>query len=226
MQNVLNYNPNARRVDPLANKLTSYYAKNLEGGGITDATRAKWAEMDDATGAAGAQTKMDAQRPGMFGQGAASRSAGAANQSVMQQVAANKLKQAQMGGEAAQNAAAGAQSWQSQNNVQSNADRNFAYGAAKDSGDAVTMAGMGKSSLEDQGYGYTGYGEQALTDQATQQKDDAEWYRKQQEDQLAESKAQNELARKQAQDAYDNDPMNFIKRMGSKTNDFIGSIFG
>lgn len=40
--------------------------------------------------------------------------------------------------------------------------------------------------------------------------------------------AENESAMslRQAQDAYDNDPMNMLKRAGSKAGDFIGNIFG
>ena len=217
-QNVFNYNPNARRVDPLAGKLTDYYSKNLAGGGITDATRAKWGEMDNATGASGAQLKQDAVNPGMFGQGSASRAAGAANQTVLQQVAANKLKQAQMAGEASDKAVAGAQVWQGQQNAQSDTDRQFAYGAAKDIGDTVTQAGMARTSLGDQGYNYTDYGETALTDQAAQAKKDAEWARTQQEEQLNLAKSESALAQKQAKDAYDNDIMNVTKRISNPSN--------
>lgn len=225
-QNVFNYNPSARRIEPLAGKLTDYYSKNLAGGGITDATRAKWGEMDNATGAAGAQLKQDAVSPGMFGQGSASRAAGAANQSVLQQVAANKLKQAQMAGEASDKAVAGAQVWQGQQNAQADTDRQFAYGAAKDIGDTVTQAGMARTSLGDQGYNYTTYGEQALADQADQAKKDAEWARNAQERQLKMAENESAMSLRQAQDAYDNDPMNMLKRAGSKAGDFIGNIFG
>ena len=76
--NVLSYDPNKRQTSPLAGSLTDYYTKALQGGGVTDATRAKWAEMDDATGTAAAQLKQDAVQPGMFGQGAGAVRAGVA----------------------------------------------------------------------------------------------------------------------------------------------------
>ena len=224
-RNVLSYDSSKKQTDPLASGLTDYYMKNLQSGGINDATRAKWAEMDNATATAGAQTKMDAVSPGMFGQGAATRSGQLANNSVMQQVAANKLKQAQMAGDASQQAAVGAQSWQSQQNTQSDADRQFAYTAARDIGDTVTQAGMGKESLGQQGYDYTDYGQKALTDQATQQAEDAKWYRDAQREQWQIQKDQNALAMKQAKESYDNDPMTIGKRWISKGASALTSIF-
>ena len=209
-QNVFSYNANARQTDPLAGKLTDYYSRSLAGGGITDATRAKWGEMDNATGAAGAQLKQDAVSPGMFGQGSASRAAGAANQSVLQQVAANKLKQAQMAGDASDKAVAGAQSWQGQQNAQANSDRDFAYGAAKDIGDTVTQGGMARTSLNNQGYSYTDYGEQALADQAKQAKLDADWARNAQERQLSMAERNSNAALSQAKNAYGSDLLNVV----------------
>lgn len=225
MNNVLTYDKTKRQTDPLSGGLTDYYMKNLQGGGVTDATRAKWAEMDDATGAAGAQLKQDAVSPGMFGQGAASRAGQMANNSVMQQVAANKLKQAQMAGDASDKAVAGAQSWQNQQNVQSDADRQFAYSAARDIGDTVTQAGMSKSSLGQQGYDYTDYGASQLDEQAKQQAADAQWYKDAQKEQWQIQKDQNALAAKQAQESYDNDPMNFAKRKVSEAHDMLGRMW-
>lgn len=224
-QNVFNYDPAKRRIDPLAGKITDYYSKNLAGGGVTDATRAKWAEMDDATGTAGYQTKMDARSPGMFGQGMASRAAGAANQSVMQQVAANKLKQAQMAGDASKDAVAGAQVWQGQQRSQGDTDRMFSYGAAKDLGDAVTQAGMAKEALGQQGYDYTDYGQKQLTEQSSQQKADALWARQMQEKQMSMAENESNLAMKQAKDAYDNDPMNITKKLSNILPNAAMSLF-
>ena len=188
MNTVLNYSAGRRQTNPLAAGVTDYYTRRLKNGGIDDATRAKFAEMDDATGAAAAQTRMNATSPGMFGQGAASRAGQIADNSVMQQVASNKLKQAQLGGEAQQQAIAGAAGWQGQQTAEKNADRDFSYKAASDLGDAVTMGGMARSSLDQQGYGYTDYGEKQLTSQADQSKADADWARQQQREQWERQK--------------------------------------
>lgn len=223
--NVLTYDKTKRQTDPLAGGLTDYYMKNLQGGGITDATRAKWAEMDDATGAAGAQLKQDAVSPGMFGQGAATRASQGADNEVMKRVAANKLAQAQMAGDASEKAIVGAQSWQGQQSVQSDADRQFAYSAARDIGDTVTQAGLGKESLGQQGYDYTDYGQKALEDQAAQNAADAQWFKDAQKEQWQIQKDQNALAAKQAQQSYDNDPMNFAKRKVGEVNDMLGRMW-
>lgn len=185
MQQVLSYNASARQRNPLAGSVTDYYASKLRGGGVTDATRAKWAEMDNSVSAAGAQARMDQAQPGMFGQGRATRAADATSQTIMQQNSANKLKQAEMAAGGADSAVAGAASWSGAQDAQDRADRQFSYNTAKDLGDTVTQAGIGQQALGQQGYGYTGYGEQQMTDQAAQAKADADWLRKQQESQYA-----------------------------------------
>ena len=225
MRDVLSYDASKRQTDPLSGGLADYYMKSLQGGGITDATRAKWAEMDDATGTAGAQLKQDAVSPGMFGQGAASRASQTANNAVMQQVAANKLKQAQMAGDASQQAIAGAQVWQGQQKSQGDSDRAFSYSAARDLGDTVTQAGLARQSLGQQGYGYTDYGEKQLSDQARTAAEDADWYRKQQREQWQMQKDQTALANRQAQEAYSNDPMTIGKRWLSKGASALTSFF-
>ena len=180
IDSILSYNQGNRQRGPLADDLTSYYQKNLSSGGVNDAMRAKWQEMDEGTSASGAQAMQNAVRPGMFGQGGATRSSQIAQQGVMQQNAANKLKQAQMAGDASAGAVAGAQSWQGALNAQDAADRNFSYGAARDLGDTVTMAGLNQQALGQQGYGYTDAGARQLQTQADTAKSDADWARQQQ----------------------------------------------
>lgn len=216
MANVLNYNASARQSTPLASNLTDHYTKKLKTGGVDDAMRAKFTEMDDATGAAANQTRANATAPTMFGQGAASRAGQNADNSIMQQVAQNKLKQIQAGGEASSAAAAGAQSWQGQQQGQQNADRQFSYQAASDLGDAVTMAGMGKSNLEQQGYGYTDYGNEQLTSQAAQQKADADWARTQQREQW-------ELSKRQQQAQLDEANAPWYKKLGKTALSAVGA---
>lgn len=180
IDSVLSYNQGNRQRGALADDLTSYYQKSLSGGGVNDAMRAKWQEMDEGTSAAGAQAMQSAIRPGMFGQGGATRSNQIAQQSVMQQNAANKLKQAQMAGDAASGAVAGAQSWNAALNSQDAADRDFSYRAARDLGDTVTMAGLNQQALAKQGYGYTDAGASQLQEQADLAKSDSDWARRQQ----------------------------------------------
>ena len=207
MADVLNYNASARQSTPLASNLTDYYTKKLKNGGVDDAMRAKFTEMDDATGATANQTRTNAIAPTMFGQGAASRAGQNADNSIMQQVAQSKLKQIQETGTAATSAAAGAQSWQGQQDTQSNTDRDFSYKAASDLGDSVTMAGMGKSSLGQQGYDYTDYGKEQLISQASQQKEDADWARTQQREQW-------ELSKKQQQAQIDESNKSWYEKLG------------
>ena len=166
----------------------------MAGDGVTDATRAKWAEMDDGTALSGAQMRMDASQPGMFGQGRASRALQGVNQSIMQQNAANKLKQAQMAGSDMDSAIARASSWLNQQDSSDRADRQAAMAAAEAMGDTTTMAGLNQQNLGRMGYDYTSYGQGQLADQAAQAKSDAEWARQLQERQLAISEAQSQNA--------------------------------
>jgi hypothetical protein len=139
--------------------------RRLEGApspGLAD----KFAQMDQATATGAAQARQDAIRPGMFGQGRASRSAGQVQQANMERISNDKLNQAQMLGVEQQGAENTAFS-------QRNSDRDFAYNAARDTGDAVTQAGMGRQSLSDQGVSYTGYGEGAMKQQAADVKANA-----------------------------------------------------
>ena len=84
---------------------------------------------------------------------------------------------------------------------------------------------MGKESLGQQGYDYTDYGQKALEDQAAQNAADAQWFRDAQKEQWQIQKDQNALAVRQAQRAYDDDPMNFVKRKAGQFNDWVGSLF-
>ena len=196
--NVLSYNAAARTRSPMADELTSYYQKSLASGGVNDAMRAKFQEMDEGTTTAGAQAMQNAVRPGMFGQGGATRSSQLAQQGVMQQNSANKLKQAQMAGDASSSAAAGAQSWQSALNSQDNADRSFSYGAARDLGDTVTMAGLNQQALGQQGYGYTDAGASQLQKQADLAQSDSDWARRQQREAWELQKEGMKIANKNA----------------------------
>ena len=207
-QRVLSYDASGRVTSPIASSVSDYYRKKMAGGGITDATRAKWAEMDDATGTAAAQARMNQAQPGMFGQGRATRAGQATDQTIMQQVAANKLKQAQMAGEAQDQTAQGAASWQNAQDASARADRDQALQTAESIGDTVTMAGLNRQALENMGYGYTDYGEGQLTSQAAQQKADADWAKEMQKKNFELSQKSNEQAMKIAQEESDNNILN------------------
>ena len=122
----------------------------------------KFSQMDNATATGSAQARQDAIRPGMFGQGMASRGVQRVQQDNMARISDDKLKQAQMLGQDAQSA---------EQTITSNrnADRDFSYKAASDLGDTVTQAGIAKQALGDNGLSYTGYGEKALEGQANSQ---------------------------------------------------------
>lgn len=196
MNSILSYNQTAKRTTPLAGNLTDYYANNLAAGGVTPQIRAKWAQMDEGTQSQGAQLRQDAAQPGMFGQGRASRGANDAMQTTMRQNSANKLAQAQMGGEAASSAATSAAGWSNQQDATDRADRAFSYQAASDLGDSTTMAGLNQDALSKQGYGYTDYGQNQLTSQAAQQKEDSDWQRSQQKEEWELAKAERNKALK------------------------------
>ena len=215
---VLTYNAGARATSPLATSVSDYYRRKLAGGGITDATRAKWAEMDDATGAAAAQSRMNQAQPGMFGQGRASRAGATTDQTIMQQVAANKLKQAQMAGDEQDRTIQGAGSWQNLQDTSARADRAQALQTAEALGDSVTMAGLNREALGQQGYGYTDYGEGQLTEQARQAKEDAAWAKTQQQEAWELSKRSNQQAMALAQSEKDNDIMSVTKRYANPSN--------
>ena len=223
---VLTYNPASRATSPLAGSVSDYYRKKMAGGGITDATRAKWAEMDDATGAAAAQTRMNQAQPGMFGQGRASRAMGATDQTIMAQVAANKLKQAQMAGDEQDKSVAGASAWQQLQDSNARADRAQALQTAEALGDTVTMAGMNRQALEQQGYGYTDYGQRQLDDQSAQAKADAEWAKTQQQEAWDMSKRSNQQAMDIAQEESDNNLMNIVGGVTRKVSKTLGRWFG
>ena len=126
----------------------------------------KFSQMDNATATGAAQARQDSIRPGMFGQGMASRGVQRVQQDNMARISDDKLKQAQMLGQDMQ----GAEQSITQNR---NADRDFSYRAAGDLGDVVTQAGIAKQALGDEGLSYTGYGENALQGQAGSQADNA-----------------------------------------------------
>lgn len=122
----------------------------------------KFTQMDNATATGAAQARQDSIRPGMFGQGMASRGVQRVQQDNMARISDDKLKQAQMLGQDMQGA--------EQSIIQNrNTDRDFSYRAASDLGDVVTQAGLAKQALGDEGLSYTGYGEGALASQANQQ---------------------------------------------------------
>ena len=122
----------------------------------------KFSQMDNATATGAAQARQDAIRPGMFGQGMASRGVQRVQQDNMARISDDKLKQAQMLGQDVQSA----EQTITQNR---NTDRDFSYRAAGDLGDVVTQAGIAKQALGDEGLSYTGYGEKALEGQANSQ---------------------------------------------------------
>lgn len=122
----------------------------------------KFSQMDNATATGAAQARQDSIRPGMFGQGMASRGVQRVQQDNMARISDDKLKQAQMLGQDMQSA----EQTITQNR---NTDRDFSYRAAGDLGDVVTQAGIAKQALGDEGLSYTGYGEGALQGQATTQ---------------------------------------------------------
>lgn len=210
-QSVLNYDPTKKVQSPMAGDLTSYYTNLMANHGVTPGMQSKWAQADDSTATAGSQAKMDAASPGMFGQGAASRGLQTTDDSIMKQVAQNKLEQSQQASNAYSTAAEGEQGWQGQQNTQQNADRQFAYNAASDIGDTVTQAGMGKSALGQQGYGYTDYGTGQLQKQATQQQQDADWARQQQQDEWNLTKQQQQQQIDNQNSMWNSPFANFVK---------------
>ena len=215
MQNVLSYNAASRNTSPISSSVTDYYQKKLAGGGISDATRAKWAEMDNATGAAAAQMRQDQAQPGMFGQGRTSRAGAQTNQTIMQQVANNKLKQAEMAGDEQGATVQSAGNWQnSQDAADANA-RQQAFANAMSLGDTVTAAGVNQQGLSNLGYDYTSSGQQQLTDQAAQAKADADWARAQQKEAWNMSKAQNQAALDAARKASQSDMLGNIIGAGT-----------
>lgn len=212
---VLSYNSSSKNTSPLSSSVSDYYKNLMAGGGVSDATRAKWAEMDNSTATAANQARMNQAQPGMFGQGRATRAGQQTDQTIMQQVAANKLKQAQMAVEDQASNAQAAASWQTSQDAADRANRAQALQTAEALGDTTTMAGLNQQALGDMGYSYTDYGQSQLESQAAQQKADADWARQQQKESWELSKRSNEKAMKLAQEQSDNNLMNIA---GSFTN--------
>lgn len=147
--------------DPLLSGMQTNIQSRLSGK-PAPYLKDKFAEMDNATASGAAQARMDATQPGMFGQGRATRGGQVVQQSNMQRISDDKIKQAQLMGSDMQSAMSDASNLKGLQN----SDRDFAYKTASDLGDTTTMGGLARMSLDDQGLDYTGYGEGKMQEQA------------------------------------------------------------
>lgn len=137
---------------------------------------AKFREMDEATGQAGADTLAQSRATTLAGaaQGSARRNVQTAMQGINQQIASNKLRQAQMLGEDQSSAMSqGLQVGQQARNESASYLDRLARNAA-DTGDTVTQASLNRIYAGRGGTEYTGAGEQRLDEQARQAAADEE----------------------------------------------------
>ena len=156
----------------------------------------QFAQQDQATAPGVAQARQDATQPGMFGQGRATRGAQQVQQSALQAISGNKLNQAGLAAKDVQDATTQGMGYQNTLTAEDQANRNFAYNAAKDTGDAVGMAGQQQAAQGQQGLGYTAYGEQATNTQAAQAKADADEQRRRADEEYAYTQEQRRKAAK------------------------------
>jgi hypothetical protein len=211
MQSVLARNGNR---DPLTGAMQTNIQNRLSGK-PAPYLKDKFAEMDQATATGAAQARMDATQPGMFGQGRASRGGQMVQQANMQRISDDKIKQAQLMGADTQSAMSDATALRGLQN----ADRDFTYRAASDLGDTTTMGGLARMGLSDQGIDYTGYGENAMRQQAATASANA-----------AESKAQQkdlyDLQRKQLDRSLQSGADSSNGRWWQKVGTFASMLVG
>lgn len=162
--------------------------------GVNPVLSNQFAQQDQATATGIAQARQDAIQPGMFGQGRATRGAQTAQQSALQAIAGNKTNQAGLAAKDVQDATTQGMGYQRDLTSEDQANRSFAYNAAKDTGDAVGMAGQQQIAQGQQGLGYTAYGAQATDTQAAQAKADADLQRQRADEEYAYTQEQRRKA--------------------------------
>lgn len=150
-------------------------ARDLLGrriAGDDPANKAKFREMDEATGQAAADMRSTArQTMGRGAVGTGRRNLGTTEQTILEQVAKDKLDQAQAAG-ASQNSALAA--GLSEGSRADSEKFNYLTGAqrnASDMGDSVTQGALASIFLEGGGKGYTPEGQQALAAQTAEQRE-------------------------------------------------------
>lgn len=177
---------------------------------------------NEATAAQGAQAKQDLNGS-MFGQGAASRNNAAVNSQNQQAVSKNLLGEAQQQAQDQNNATTQGQSWNQQMTNKDQQAYENAYGAAKDTGDTVTQAGLGQIALGNAGDTTTDYGQQQLTKQANEQSANAA-QQKSYEDQVRDLQLQQlRNSVKASQGSTFGDIMNYVGQ-GTKAASSVASL--
>lgn len=173
------------------------------------ANAAKFREMDEATAQAGADAMANAYRtmgtPVALGQGAARRNLQTTMQANAQQVAANKLKQAQIGGQEQESALTAGLGIASNEEQMRKSYLDTALANAKDIGDATTAGALQRV--------YTGRGGIEYTDEADRRMANVAAGSAADEAAMRESLAANERARRNA-------------AKGSKLSNTIGGVAG
>ena len=166
--------------------------------GINPVLQNQFAQQDQATATGNAQARQDAVQPGMFGQGRATRGAQMAQQGNLERISGNKINQAGLSAKDVQDATTQGMGYQNNLTAEDQNNRDFAYKAAGDLGDSVSMGGLARLSQQKQGAELTGYGETAMTNQAKQQAADAARERQRADEEYAYTQAMRKKAAKGA----------------------------
>jgi hypothetical protein len=163
---------------------------------------AKFKEMDDATGRAAntvrGQGYMQANAQAGLGQGLASRNANLGNREIMQQVANNKLKQAQMLGDDKNTATSQAASMSGADDNRRLSALNMWLQNASEIGDSTSAGAAQDLLLGEGGYDYTGAARGRMATDARVASGDEASMRQGIDDNMQKSQANADKAAKEA----------------------------